>query len=198
MCCTRLAGNTGREMMQRSPSAHHRTTLSGYIFATKARIDNGKNLLNRNISPYALQYGELWLTSGWDRFVNLGHPRKFQQVSCLGLVTAATSFTEGQPNFARCLAFSWAATLYIHLRGSCPWWNFATCKIHFTSKSCVLLYWQLVTARHSSSGRQPNCGMVQGMELPNFRRARHLYSAGRPSRWASAHILVLVWFRGAD
>jgi len=184
--------------MQRSPSAHHRTTLSGYIFATKARIDNGKNLLNRNISPYALQYGELWLTSGWDRFVNLGHPRKFQQVSCLGLVTAATSFTEGQPNFARCLAFSWAATLYIHLRGSCPWWNFATCKIHFTSKSCVLLYWQLVTARHSSSGRQPNCGMVQGMELPNFRRARHLYSAGRPSRWASAHILVLVWFRGAD
>ena len=34
------------------------------------------------------------------------------------------------------------------------------------------------------------CGMVQGMELQNFRRGRHLYSAGRPSRWASAHILV--------
>jgi len=30
----------------------------------------------------------------------------------------------------------------------------------------------------------------QGMELRNFRRGRHLYSAGRPSRWASAHILV--------
>jgi len=28
-------------------------------------------------------------------------------------------------------------------------------------------------------------------ELPNFRRGRHLYSAGRPSRWASAHILVV-------
>ena len=28
------------------------------------------------------------------------------------------------------------------------------------------------------------------MELRNFRRGRHLYSAGRPSRWASAHILV--------
>jgi len=28
------------------------------------------------------------------------------------------------------------------------------------------------------------------MELPNFRRGRHLYSAGRPSRWASAHILA--------
>jgi len=27
---------------QKSPSVHHRTTLSGYIFATKARIDNRK------------------------------------------------------------------------------------------------------------------------------------------------------------
>jgi len=26
--------------MQKSPSSHHRTTLSGYIFATKAHIDN--------------------------------------------------------------------------------------------------------------------------------------------------------------
>ena len=27
---------------QKSPAGHHRTTLSGYIFATKARIDNRK------------------------------------------------------------------------------------------------------------------------------------------------------------
>ena len=47
MCCTRLAKNTGRK---KSPSGHHRTTLSGYIFATKACIDNRKNLLNSNIS----------------------------------------------------------------------------------------------------------------------------------------------------
>ena len=43
-------------MMQKSPSAHHRTTLSGYIFATKAHIDNRKkNLLSSNTSstcPY--------------------------------------------------------------------------------------------------------------------------------------------------
>jgi len=29
MCCTRLAGNTGHKMTQKSPSGHHRTTLSG-------------------------------------------------------------------------------------------------------------------------------------------------------------------------
>jgi len=34
---------------QKSPSGHHRTTLSGYIFATKAHIDNyWKNVLNSN------------------------------------------------------------------------------------------------------------------------------------------------------
>ena len=36
---------------QKSPSGHHRTTLSGYIFAIKAHIDNRKkNLLSSNIS----------------------------------------------------------------------------------------------------------------------------------------------------
>ena len=36
---------------QNSPSGHHRTTLSAYIFATKALIDNQKkNLLSSNMS----------------------------------------------------------------------------------------------------------------------------------------------------
>jgi len=35
---------------QKSPSGHHCTTLSGYIFATKARIDNRKNLLSSSTS----------------------------------------------------------------------------------------------------------------------------------------------------
>jgi len=33
-----------------SPSAHYRITLSGYIFAIKACINNWKNLLKSNIS----------------------------------------------------------------------------------------------------------------------------------------------------
>jgi len=36
---------------KKSPSGHHRTTLSGYVFAAKAHIDNWKkNLLSSNIS----------------------------------------------------------------------------------------------------------------------------------------------------
>jgi len=41
-----------------------------------------------------------------------------------------------------------------------------------------------VTARHSSSGHQPNFAALN--------RRRHLYLAGRPSRWALAHILVVI------
>ena len=35
---------------QKLPSRHHRTILSGYICATKARIDNQNNLLSSNMS----------------------------------------------------------------------------------------------------------------------------------------------------
>jgi len=50
--------------------------------------------------------------------------------------------------------------------------------------STAFASWQLqrYTARHSSSGRQANFAALI--------RGRHLYSAGRPSRWALAHILV--------
>jgi len=44
----------------------------------------------------------------------------------------------------------------------------------------------ILAARHSSNGRQPN--------FVALNRWRHLYSAGRPSRWASAHILVFLLF----
>jgi len=52
------------------------------------------------------------------------------------------------------------------------------------------------TARQLSSVRQPNFAMCNkeqnyGTFTP---RLCHLYLAGRPSRWASAHILVCVYF----
>jgi len=54
-CCTRLAGNAERKKIAKNlPSAHHRTTFSGHIFATKAYIDNRKKLLNNNISSICL------------------------------------------------------------------------------------------------------------------------------------------------
>jgi len=113
---------------QKSPPEHHRTTSSGYIFATKAYINNRKKKLVKQqyLLQMSLQYGELWPTNGWDRLPGLGHLIIFQRVSRLGSVTA----------------------------------------------------------RQSSSGRQPNFAALN--------RGRHLCSAGQPSRWALAHILVCI------
>jgi len=79
--------NTGRK---RSPSRHYRTSLSGYIFATKVRIDNRKKLLNSNTSSTCpdnmVNFGPL--AAEGRRLGSLGHPCKFQLVSRLGSVTA--------------------------------------------------------------------------------------------------------------
>ena len=58
------------------------------------------------------QYGELQPTSGSDWLASLGYNSKIQWVSSLGITTAPTSLNGGQPNFAQCLAISWAGTLY--------------------------------------------------------------------------------------
>jgi len=38
------------KIAKKLPSGHHHTTLSDYIFATKAHIDNGENFISSTIS----------------------------------------------------------------------------------------------------------------------------------------------------
>ena len=110
---------------QKSPSGHHPTILSGYIFATKACIDNRKkNLLSSNISPTCHH-----------NMVNFGP----LAVEILSLVWG----TRGNFNGFRVLA--------------------------------ALLHGTVVVGVSQTAA---------------FNRGRHLYSAGRPRRWALAHILV--------
>ena len=125
----RLAANAGpKKSCQKSPSGHHPTTLSGYIFATnatKACIDNTqseKNLLSSNISSTCPH-----------NMVNFGP-----------LAAGIVSLVWGPPG-----NFNWFRVL------------------------AALLHGTLVV------------GVSQTAAL---NRGRHLYSAGRPSRWALAHI----------
>jgi len=166
--------------------------LFGYIFLTRACIDNQKkNVKQQYLLHVSWQCGELRPSNGCDLFSSLGHPSKFQRVSRLAFVTAAMSLIAGRPNFARCLAISWAATLHIHFRGLLPPNGILPdAKFTLRTKSCVLLYWQRYCTALQPRPSAKLCGVVQGMELGNFRRWRHLYSAGRPSGWALAHILV--------
>ena len=150
----------------KSPSGHHRTIFSDWIFASKACVDNRKKLIKQQyLLHMSSQYDELRPTSGWDRFGSLRHHSKFQRVSRLGFVTAATSFIGGQPNFARCLAVSWTATLHIYFRGILPPDGISPHAKFALRPSLAFSCIASVTASHSSSGRQPNCGMVEGVQL---------------------------------
>jgi len=117
---------SGRRLDVCHTSTHGVALESGYIFATKACIDNRKtNLLNSSISP-----------------------------------TCPRSMVNFGPLTSEMCSAVWAS-----------------------SKFQSVLRLGSVTARHSSSGRQPNFAALN--------RGRHLYSAGRPSRWALAYMLVL-------
>ena len=182
-----------QKLRRKSPSAHHCTILSGYIFASKACIDNRKNLLNSNMSsstcPHNMvNFGPLTAETCWRVW---GNPANFNGVRVLpSLLQRRPS-----PEANQTLHDLWPSPGLVHyiyiFRRLLSLTELCRCKIHFTSKSCVLLYCQrYCTALQQRVSAKP-CGMVQGMELRNFRRGRQLYSAGRPSRWASAHILVV-------
>ena len=86
---------------QKSPSGHHRTTLSDYIFATKTRIDNRKkNLLSSNMfityPNNMVNFGLLATEIGWPVW---GTPANFNGFRVLSLVVGVSQtlrrWTEG-------------------------------------------------------------------------------------------------------
>jgi len=182
-------------------SGHHRTTLSDCILATKAFINNWKKIVKQqyllHMSP---QYGELQPTRSLDWFRSLWHSSKFQQVSHLAFVTRATSVTGSQPNFAQCLAVSWAGALHTHKHIFGGWGLLPPKGIlpgaEFTLRPCLALYYiDSITARHSSSGHKPNfAGWYKEWMYWIFAEGA-TYMAGRPSRWASTHIFSWFCFR---
>jgi len=135
-------------------------------------------MLNSSTSPTCphnmANFGPLKPEIGWRVW---GTPGNFASA----FVTAATSLTRGQPNFTRCLAISWAFS-----EALAPAIVLPGAKLTLPYVKVLRSPIGSVTAQHSSSGRQRNFVALS--------RGRHLYSAGRPSRWASAYILVLFHF----
>ena len=83
---------------------------------------------------------------------------------------------------------------YVFIFGaSCPLTEFC----HVQNSLCIQVLHSPILAvlLHGTpaAGVSQLCGAVQGMNLRNFRRGRHLYSAGWPSRWASASSVSVWW-----
>jgi len=135
MCCTRLAGNTGRKNdAKKSPSAHYRITLSGYIFATKAYIDNRKKMLNSNIfyrRPHNMaNFGPLTAEIGSGVW---GTPANFNGFRLL----ASLLHRRRSPEANQTLHDLWPSPGLVHdiyiLGGSCPLTEFC----HVQNSLCV-------------------------------------------------------------
>jgi len=146
-----------QKIAKHSQSAHHRTTLLGYIFATKACINNWKKLLNTNISPTCshnmANFGPLVAEIGslvW------GTPANFNGFRALASLLQQRHLTEANQTLHDVWPSPRTDTLYIHC-----WWllphNGILPGSKFTLRpSLALSYIGSLTARHSSSGHQPN------------------------------------------
>jgi len=143
----------------------------------KACINNRKKLLNSNISstcPLLTTHGELQPTNGWDWFVSLEHPANFNSVRVFVSLLHRRRSTEVNQT----LHDVWPSpglVHYVHWRRILPPNGILTGAKFTLRPNLAFSYIGSVTARHSRSGRQPN--------FAAFSRGRHLYSAGRPSRW---------------
>jgi len=171
-----------QKLRKKWPSAHHYTTLSGYISTTKACIDNWKKVVKQQYLPHmSSQYGERPCNS-WDWLASLGHPSKFQRASCLGFITAPMSFNRGQPNSARCLPSVGLVHHIYMFWGLLPVTNSARCKIHFVS----LAFSSLAALLHGTRAVGISQTLWHGTRnritelslLAIFNRGRHLYSEG--------------------
>jgi len=153
----------------------------------KACIDNRqKGMKQQYLLHRSSQYGELRPTNGWDLLAGLAHPPNFHGFRIL-VSLYCTDVTQRKSTklctmFGRLLG--WYTIYRPTLLGLLMPRNGILPGAKFTLRASLGFSYigNVVTARHSSSGRQAN--------FAAFSRGSHLYSADRPTRWASAHILV--------
>ena len=165
---------------KKSPSVHHRTTLSGYIFATKARIDNRENLLSSSMSsgrPHNMaNFGPLAAEIGLPVW---GTPANFNGFRVLPSLLQP----RGSPQANQTLHDVWpssALTHYIYIFVGLLLPDGILPGAKFTLRpSLAFSYIGSVTARQSSSGPQPNFAAW-------YKEWNYGTFAERPSRWASA------------
>ena len=111
---------------------------------------------------------------------DFGHPSNFQRFSCFRFVATPTSLNGGQPNFARCMVFSWAGTLCIHFGGSCSLAEF--CQVQYSLSVIQVLRAPILAA------------LLHGTRAVDVSQTLRRDSAGQPSRGVSVpHPLVYLF-----
>jgi len=155
------------KIVKNSPSEHQRTTLSGYIFATKAYIGNRKSCKTA-ISPSQCSHNMVNFDPLAANIFSLvwGTPANFNGFRVLVSLLQRRRWTEAN----KTLRNVWPSVRLVHyiytFGGSCLVTKFCQVQHLFLCLSLALSYFGSVTARHSSSDRQPNFAALN--------RGRHL------------------------
>jgi len=158
------------------PSAHHRTTLSGYIFATKACIDNRKNLLNTNTSstcPHTvMNFSPLTAEIGWGSLV-WGAPANFNRFRVL----ASLLQRRRSPEANQTLHDVWPSPELVHIcisGGCCPLTEF--CQVQNSRCAQVLPSVILAALLHGT----PAAGVSQALRRGTRNRSTELSKTAPP------------------
>jgi len=134
-----------------------------------------------------MSQGEPHNTSGWDRFVSLGHPANFNRFRVLASMQRRRS-TEANQTFHNVWPLPGLVDYIYTFGGCCSLEEFCQAQNSLCVLQVLCSPIGSVTARQSSSGESQTLRRwAQGATV-------HLYSAGRPSRWVLAHILVACNF----
>jgi len=180
MCCTRLAENTGRKKW---PKIRHLRTIAQNCRVISSQLRHASTIGKKIIKHQYLfhkfsQYGEhapltADIGSGvWET------PTNFNGVRVL------TSVNGDQPNIARYLAVSWAATLYIHSEGLLPLTEF--CRVQNSLCVQALRYLILAALLHGTRAVDVSQTLWHGI----FTR-----QGGHPVRhWAVEPSSIFVFF----
>ena len=178
-------------MSKKSPSGQHCTICRPESSQRWHVSTVGKYLLNNNIfftrphnmtnfDPLAAEIGSgVW-----------GTPANFNGFRVLASLLQRCPSTEANQTLHDIWPSPALLHYYMHFMGRLPLTEFR----HVQNSLCVQVLRSPILAAllHGTpaAGSAQLCGFVQGMELRNFHSGRYLYSAGRPSRWASADILL--------
>jgi len=141
---------------QKSPSGHHRATLSGCIFANKALIDNRKKRVKQqyvlHISHNMVNFGLLAAEICWRVWGTPANFNGFRVLAALQQRRRSAEANQTLHNVWPCPAL----LHYIYIPGGSYPPDRILPGAKFTLRpSLAFSYIASVTARHSSSGRQP-------------------------------------------
>ena len=170
---------------KKSPKNRRLGTIAQFCRATSSQLRHastiGKKLVKQQyLLHMTLRYGEL--IAAEIASLVWGIPANFDGFRVLASLLQRRRSTEANQTLHSVWPLHGLID-YIYIFGGC-------CSVtefcHVQYSLCVLQVLRCpigsVTARQSSSGREPNFATLS--------IGRHLYSAGRPSRWALAHTLV--------